>query len=69
MQWSAYKKARNKVTSELRKAKTAYFSKMFSEVQATSAYWNHMKRVADPKARKTIGPVKRDDGTVALVAT
>ena len=67
MQWSAYKKARNKVTSELRKAKTAYFSKMFSEVQSTSAYWNLMKRATDPKARKTIGPVKRDDGTVALV--
>ena len=25
-----------------------------------------MKRAADPKARKTIGPVKRDDGTLAL---
>ena len=41
---------------------------MFSEVQSTSAYWNLMKRAADPKARKTIGPpVKRDDGTLALV--
>ena len=25
-----------------------------------------MKRATDPKARKTIGPVKRDDGTLAL---
>ena len=31
MQWFAYKKARNNVTSELRKAKTAYFSKMFAK--------------------------------------
>ena len=64
--WSAYKKARNNVTLELRKAKTAYFSKTFGEVQSTSAYWNLMKRATDPKARKTIGPVKRDDGTLAL---
>ena len=39
---------------------------MLGEVQSTSAYWNLMKRAADPKARKTIGPVKRDDGTLAL---
>ena len=64
--WSAYKKARNSVTSELRKGKTAYFSKMFGEVQSTSAYWYLIKRAADPKARKTIGPVKRADGTLAL---
>ena len=63
---SVYEKARNNVTSELRKAKTAYFSKMFGEVQSTSAYWNLMKRASDPKARKAIGPVKRDDGTLAL---
>lgn len=67
MLWSAYKKARNNVTSELRKAKASYFSKMFSEVQSTSAYWNLIKRAANPKARKTIGPVKRDDGTLAFV--
>ena len=39
---------------------------MFGEVQSTSAYWNLMKIADDPKARKTIGPVKRDDGTLAL---
>ena len=64
--WSAYKKARNNVTSELREARTAYFSKMFGEVQSKSTNWNLMKRAADPKARKTIGPVKRADGTLAL---
>lgn len=64
--WSAYKKARNNVTSELWKAKTTYFSKTFGEVQSTSAYWNLLKRAANPKAQKTIGPVKRDDGTLAL---
>lgn len=58
--------ARNNVTSEVRKAKTTYFSIMFDEVQSTTAYWNLMKRATDPKVPKTIGPVKRDHGTVAL---
>ena len=30
--WSDYKRARNKVTSDLRRAKALYFSKMFNEV-------------------------------------
>ena len=39
---------------------------MFGEVQSTSAYGSLMKRAADPKVRKTIQSVKRDDGTLAL---
>lgn len=35
--WSDYKRARNKVTSDLRRAKTSYFSKMFNEVESLSA--------------------------------
>lgn len=64
--WSAYKMARNNVTSEVGKAKTTYFSIMFDEVQSTTAYWNLMKRATDHKVPKTIGPVKIDHGTVAF---
>ena len=64
--WSAYKMARNNVTSEVGKAKTTYFSIMFDEVQSTTAYWNLMKRATDPKVPKTIGSVKIDHGTVAF---
>ena len=34
--WSDYKRARNKVTSDLRRAKALYFSKMFNEVRSSS---------------------------------
>ena len=64
--WSAYKIARNNVTSGVGKAKTTYFSIMFDEVQSTTAYWNLIKRATDPKVPKTIGPGKIDHGTVAF---
>ena len=65
-QWTEYKRVRNEVTSDLRKAKAAYFSKMFSEVKNTRVYWNLMMKATNPKIRKNIGPLKRDDNTLAL---
>lgn len=65
-QWSEYKRAWNYVTLELRKAKASYFSKMFSEVKNTSAYWNLLRRATNPKVRKNIGLLKREDDTLAL---
>ena len=65
-QWTEYKRVRNEVTSVLRKAKAAYFSKMFSEVKNTRVYWNLIMKATNPKIRKNIGPLKRDDNTLAL---
>ena len=59
-------KVRNEVTSDLRKAKAAYFSKTFSEVKNTRVYWNLIMKATNPKIRKNIGPLKRDDNTLAL---
>lgn len=64
--WSEYKKVRNEITSDLRLARAAYFSKMFSEVKNTRSYWNLIKKATNPKVRKNIGPLKRDDGPLAL---
>ena len=63
-QWSNYKRVRNEVTSDLRKAKSSYFSNTFNEVKSSSAYWNLLKRATNPKVRKNIGPLKKDDGTL-----
>ena len=65
-QWSNYKRVRNEVTSDLRKAKSSYFSTIFNEVKSSSAYWNLLKRSTNPKVRKNIGPLKREDGTLEL---
>ena len=65
-QWSNYKRVRNEVTSDLRKAKSSYFSTIFNEVKSSSAYWNLLKRATNPKVRKNIGPLKKDGGTLEL---
>ena len=62
--WSDYKRARNEVTSELRKLTSAYFSNIFSEVKTSSAHWNFLKGAINPKVHKNIGPLKRDDDTL-----
>ena len=64
--WSAYKRARNSVTRALRKAKASYFTKMFGEVKNSTSYWNLVNRATNPKSRKTIGPIRRSDDSLAL---
>ena len=59
--WQEYKKARNEVTSALRKSKASYFSNTFSEVKKTSAYWNLLNKATKSIMRKNIGPLKKED--------
>ena len=64
--WSAYKKARNSITRALRKAKASYFTTMFGEVKNSTSYWNLVNRATNPKSRKTVGPIRRSDDSLAL---
>ena len=64
--WADYKKLRNEITSDTRKAKSAYFKRKFDKVKVTSAYWNLLSRATNPKARKSIGPLKRDDESLVV---
>ena len=52
------------ILSDLRKAKSSYFSTIFNEVKSSSAYWNLLKRATNPKVHKNLGPLKKDDGTL-----
>ena len=62
-----YKQARNEVTRALRQAKASYFREMFQEVKKTSAYWNLLRKATNSTTRKCTGPLKQDDGSLALV--
>ena len=62
--WSDYKRARNKATSDLRRAKTLYFSKMFKEVESLSAYWKVLKDATSSRVRKPIGPLRKPDDSL-----
>ena len=39
---------------------------MFQEVKKTSAYWNLLNKATNSTTRKCIGPLKQDDGSLAL---
>ena len=64
--WLEYKRLRNDVTRSMHQAKASYFSDLFSEVKSTSAYWNLVNKATNTKARKSIGPIKKEDETLAL---
>ena len=65
--WQEYKRARNEVTSALRIAKANYFSNMFDEVKNTTMYWKLLKKATNPTRAKIIGPLKREDDSLALL--
>ncbi|XP_068689637.1 uncharacterized protein [Montipora foliosa] len=64
--WSDYKRARNKVTSDVRRAKALYFSKMFNEVKSSSAYWKLVKDATSSRVHKPIGPLRKCDDSLVL---
>ena len=67
--WANYKRLRNEITSDPRKAKAAYFRDQLKEAKTTSAYWNLLSKDTNPKVRKKIGPLKRDDNSLAVKDT
>ena len=67
--WADYKRLRNEITSDLRKAKAAYFRDQLKKAKTTLAYWNVLSKATNPKVRKKIGPLKRDDNSLAVKDT
>ena len=39
---------------------------MFGEVKNSTSYWNLVNRATNPKSRRTIGPIRRSDDSLAL---
>jgi hypothetical protein len=66
MVWKEYKKVRNEITLALRQAKASHYSDMFKEVKNTKAYWNLLNKATKPTVQNNIGPLRRDDGSLAL---
>ena len=50
--------------SQLRKQYRHELVKILNQVKSSSAYWNLLKRATNPKVRKNIGPLKKDDSTL-----
>ena len=67
--WADYKRLRNKITSDLRNGKAAYFRDHLKKAKTTLTYWNVLSKATNPKVRKKIGPLKRDDNSLAVKDT
>ena len=67
--WADYKRLRIEITSDLRKAKAAYFRDQLKKAKTTSTYWNVLSKATNPKVRKKIGLLKRDDNSLAVKDT
>ena len=64
--WANYKKIRNEITADVRRAKARFFCEKIDSAKSTAAYWKLLSKAANPKRRPQIGPIKRDDKTLAV---
>ena len=48
------------------RAKATFFRENIEAVKSTAAYWKVLSEATNPKRRPHIGPLKRDDNTVAV---
>ena len=60
------KRVRNEITSELGKAKSRYFTEKIASVKSAAAYWNLIAEATNLVRRSKIGPLKREDGSLAV---
>ena len=64
--YARYKKVRNEITSQIRIAKAQYFNDKLAEAKSAMAYWNLIAEATNPVRRNRIGPLKREDGSLAV---
>ena len=64
--YARYKKVRNEITSQIRNAKAQYFNEKLAEAKSATAYWNLIAEATNPVRRNRIGPLKREDGSLAV---
>ena len=64
--YARYKKIRNEITCQIRHAKSQYFNAKLAEAKSAPAYWNLIAEATNPVRRNRIGPLKREDGSLAV---
>ena len=64
--YARYNRVRNEITSEIRSAKTCYFNEKIASVKSAAAYWNLIAEATYPVRKGKIGPLRREDGSLAV---
>ena len=64
--WAAHKKLRNEITADISRAKAEHFKDLLADVKTTAEYWNMLSKANNTTLQKAIGPLKREDGSLAV---
>lgn len=64
--WVAFKKLRNEITADIRRAKARHFKNLLADVKTTAEYWNLLSKANNPTLTRAISPLKREDGSLAI---
>ena len=62
--WTKYRPLRNRVTHEVRVAKSRFYVDLFDEVKDCKSYWNLVKKAAYGSASQPILGLKISDGSM-----
>ena len=62
--WTEYRSLRNRVTHEVRVAKSRFYVDLFDEVKDCKSYWNLVKKAAYRSASQPILGLKTSDGSM-----
>ena len=49
--WAKYKKIRNEITADVRRAKAKFFRENIDAAKSTAAYWKVLSEASNPKRR------------------
>ena len=66
IKWKEYKILQNKIITDVQRERTKHFKSQMLEIKTSAEYWNLLRKVTAPKLRKAIGPLKREDGSLAI---
>ena len=65
--WTEYRRIRNEITFEVRKAKGNYYKSLFDEEKNTSVYWKLIKKATDFKNLGNITAMRNTDGSLVII--
>ena len=59
-------KRSDEISAQLRRAKASFFREKIDSANSTAAYWKVLSEAKNPKRRPQIGPIRREDNTLAV---
>ena len=62
--WRRYRELQNKITQDVRLAKSEYYTEQFGKVKDCKSYWRLIKDASNSRKRQPILAIRKTDGTL-----